>query len=388
MAVYDVDINGLRVSAAIWHADGDPVWVSVRPNLRRIHVLAGDILEALGKTRDVSGKGRNESEDVQPCRSLAGSSPHDGARTRRCPAPSPRILHSVTKLAATANVDLWLLHRPPMTDIVHRAIRRRSTTTATFEEVPQTIQSSAAPITATSDWPDVPNHDFHLFAAAVNATLQPPEAGTVLAALRTGIIDAEARIVSSVDPQAGVIATLTQLIRTVPVRAELVTGVRAIQTAAWNHDLHVSVDLTQFLNSEERPRVSPNDAAQALLAYRQPYRSIAWILSHHGVGVEEASCLPSSATDATGSTIATTIGTIAVPRLLTTAVRAQRALRSSEGAQRDEPLLPYTAKTLGYALTDAAKDLGLPTHGRLAERQSIAPLAWLKKLGIIIRKLP
>ena len=65
MAVYDVDINGLRVSAAIWHADGDPVWVSVRPNLRRIHVLAGDILETLGRTRDVSGKGRNESEDVQ-----------------------------------------------------------------------------------------------------------------------------------------------------------------------------------------------------------------------------------------------------------------------------------------------------------------------------------
>ena len=388
MAVYDVDINGLRVSAAIWHADGDPVWVSVRPNLRRIHVLAGDILEALGKTRDVSGKGRNESEDVQLAAAWLGAHRTTALVLVDAQRLHPRILHSVTKLAATANVDLWLLHRPPMTDIVHRAIRRRSTTTATFEEVPQTIQPSAAPITATSDWPDVPNHDFHLFAAAVHATLQPPEAETVLAALRTGIIDAEARIVSSVDPQAGVIATLTQLIRTVPVRAELVTGVRAIQTAAWNHDLHVSVDLTQFLNSEERPRVSPNDAAQALLAYRQPYRSIAWILSHHGVGVEEASCLPSSATDATGSTIATTIGTIAVPRLLTTAVRAQRALRSSEGAQRDEPLLPYTAKTLGYALTDAAKDLGLPTHGRLAERQSIAPLAWLKKLGIIIRKLP
>ena len=48
-----------------------------------------------------------------------------------------------------------------MTDIVHRAIRRRSTATATV------ATASALGL------PEVPNHDFHLFAGAVNATLQP-----------------------------------------------------------------------------------------------------------------------------------------------------------------------------------------------------------------------
>ena len=44
--------------------------------------------------------------------------------------------------------------------------------------------------------------------------------------------------------------------------------------------------------------------------------------------------------------------------------------------------------TLSYALTDAAHDLGLPAHGRLAERRNLAPRTWLKKLGITIRPLP
>ena len=85
----------------------------------------------------------------------------------------PRILHSVTKLAATANVDLCLLHRPPMTDIVHRAIRRRSTATATFEEVPRPSEPYAVAFAPALGLPEVPNHDFHLFAGAVNATPQP-----------------------------------------------------------------------------------------------------------------------------------------------------------------------------------------------------------------------
>lgn len=43
---------------------------------------------------------------------------------------------------------------------------------------------------------------------------------------------------------------------------------------------------------------------------------------------------------------------------------------------------------LGLLATGAqANDLGLPAHGRLAERRSITPQAWLKKLGITIRSL-
>jgi hypothetical protein len=387
MAVRDVDIMGLHVTDSCWRQEGDPVWITVRPNLRRVHVLAGDILSALGKTRDVSGKGRNESEDV-----LLAAAWLAGHRTKDLVLVGvellhPRILHSATTLAATAGVNLWLLHRPPMSDIVHHAIRRRSTSVTAFEEVPQPSQPELATASILG-LPAVPNHDFHLFAAAVVAELGPTEADAVLCALHDGIANALDNIVLAGDPRTGVITSLTTLVRAAPARAELVTGIRAIQVAAWNHDLHVSVDLTQLLNSEERPRVSPENAAQALLSYRQPYRALAWTLAHHQVGVEEAVGLLINATDPTGTTIATTNGTLTVPEPLAGAVRAQRSLRHHAGAAQEEPLILCTAKTLGYALTDAANDLGLPAHGRLAERRSLAPQAWLKKLGITIRSLP
>lgn len=50
--------------------------------------------------------------------------------------------------------------------------------------------------------------------------------------------------------------------------------------------------------------------------------------------------------------------------------------------------LPHSPIALAAALTDAANDLGLPRHGRIAERTTTADIAWLKKLGIQIRRLP
>jgi len=387
MAVHDVDITGLHLNAPAWHTDGDPVWVSVRPNLRRVHVLAGDILASLGKSRGISGTGRNESEDVQLAAAWLAGHRTTALVLVDVQRLHPRILHSTTKLAADAGVDLWLLHRPPITDIVHRAIRRRSTSIGTLADVP--LPSTPASLNcAPPGLPQVPIHDFHVFAAAVRATLPPKEADDVLHALRVGIAAGLQELDHSATPEAGVACLLTELIRSAPAVPELVTGIRAIQVAAWNRDLHVSVDLTQLLNSEERPRIAPADAAPALLAYRQPYRALTWILANHQVGVDEAAHLPISAADPTGTRIATKLGPLTVPGQLVAAVLAQQALRRTAGASPDEPLLPYTAKTLGYSLTDASNDLGLPAHGRVAERHSLAPLAWLKKLGITIRTLP
>ncbi|MEY2711039.1 MAG: hypothetical protein RL487_822, partial [Actinomycetota bacterium] len=124
MAVHDVDITGLQLTAPHWGDDRDPVWITVRPNLRRVHVLAGDILQALRKDRNVAGKGRNESEDVRLASAwLAGHHTTDlvVVDAQRL---HPRILYSVVKLAAAGGVNLWLLHRPPRTDEFDRTLHR------------------------------------------------------------------------------------------------------------------------------------------------------------------------------------------------------------------------------------------------------------------------
>jgi hypothetical protein len=128
--------------------------------------------------------------------------------------------------------------------------------------------------------------------------------------------------------------------------------------------------------------------AAALLSYHQPYRAITWLLAAHHIGLDEIATLPLAATDASGATIRTSAGCLRVPEPLQAAIRSQRLLRTNAGAHQNEPLLPHNTKTLSYALTDATNDLGLPAHGRLAERRAAEPAAWLRKLGITIRALP
>ncbi len=386
MAVRSVDITGHRVDPPAWGGDGTPVWISTRPNLRRIHVLAGDVLASLGKRRDVGGRGRNESEDVRLAAAWLSAHRVSDLVVLDAQRLMPRILHSLTKLAASAGVDLWLLHRPPVTDDVHRALARRSDEPATVDSVPRPAAIVADAATADPDGPEAPDHDLHSFVEAVRTTLSDEDAAIVLDNYDAAAESATRRMESETNASDAVTDEIVRLLRSAPRDGELVSRLRGIQLAAWHCDLHVSVDLPQLRNSEERPRVSIKQAASVLLSYRQPYRAVTWQLAAHNIGLADAATIPIHAAAADGSTIATSAGDVTVEPTLRPAVRAQRALRAD--ASPDEPLLNLSEKTLGYALTDAALDLGVPAHGRLAERRSLAPHTWLRKLGITIRPLP
>lgn len=387
MASYRVNITGDPLQPQPWHADGDPLWVTVRPNLRRIHVLAGDILAALGKSREVGGKGRNQSQDVH----LAAA----WLRAHHCPALvvvdaqrlDPRILASLTRLAELAVTDLYLLHRPPITDATHRAIFRRTTAELPPGQVPAPATKPMPPVTTPEARFAVPRHDFHTFLAAARTHVPADHRDAVIADFADTMADTCHRIASSTNPQAETALALVGTITAAHPDTVLTTRLRAIQRAAWDHDLHVSVDLDLLLASQERPRTPTGQAATELLHYRQPYRGIAWHLSHHHVGVTEIAQLPISAACPDGSAITCSTGTIAIPAALEAAVRAQLAIRAAEAADTGAPLLPYTPKTIAKTLTSAAADLGLPAHGRLAERQTLQPERWLKKLGVTIRTL-
>jgi hypothetical protein len=65
-ALVSVDVTGAPVTIPA-HPPlvTGALWIEARPDLRRLHVLAGDVLAALGKRRDLAGKGRNEQDDVR-----------------------------------------------------------------------------------------------------------------------------------------------------------------------------------------------------------------------------------------------------------------------------------------------------------------------------------
>lgn len=386
--IHAVDTAGHDITTIDWTGDGQPLWISVRPNLRRIHVLAGDILHGLGKRRDVGGRGRNESVDVR----LATAWLH----AHRVPALvvvdaqrlDPRIMKSLLSLATNADADLWLLHRPPRDDTFLRTLARRSDDEQPLDAVPTPTAPRPVAQAVIDDLPAVPPHDFHVFEAAVEQNLASEAAATVIAELRSHARAVTNDLQRAANPAATVADALVQVLHDAPPDNRLVTQVRAVQVAAWHHDLHVSVNLTTLLNSEERPRLRPADAGTALATYRQPYRAITWLLAAHGAGLGDAAAIPLNSALPDGTSIITSSGTITVPEDLRAAVRAQRILRIVDGAGDADPLLPHSPKTLSYALSDAANDLGLASHGRVAERTTVSDTAWLKKFDIQIRPLP
>lgn len=388
MTVRSVDITAQQLAAHSWSHDGDPVWVTVRPNLRRIHVLAGDILAALGKRRDVAGKGRNESEDVRLA--SAWLQAHDARDLVILEAQrvEPRILLSLIKLAAAGGADLWLLHRPPMSDSTHRAISRRADEPASLDQVPKPRSAHVHKRRAEPCLSDAPGNDFHTFVAAVHAGLPEDEANELLTEYAVAARSMTEQLDTMENPQQAVAEELVALLRTAPSDPLLTTAIRGIQVAAWNRDIYVHVDLEQLLNSEERPRIPEQIAGPELLAYRQPHRAVTWQLAVNNVGLDQLAALPISSAALDGSTIDTPIGSVVFNGPFRTALRAQLALRAQACSATSEPLLPYAPKTLSNHLTDAARDLGLPAHGRIAERRSRSPRAWLNKLGITIRPLP
>src|SRR6476661_4103355 len=65
MPIHHVDTTNIPIRVPHQPAAaGSAIWVEIRPDLKRSAVIAGDILAALGKRRDVAGLGRNENEDI------------------------------------------------------------------------------------------------------------------------------------------------------------------------------------------------------------------------------------------------------------------------------------------------------------------------------------
>jgi hypothetical protein len=383
---YAVDVTHAPVPLPAERYCGDVLHVEVRPGLRRVHVLAGDIMDGFGKRRDVAGVGRNQQEDVT--HAIAWLRAH-GVRhlvVHRAERLHPIILTTLRGLVERAEVQLWLLHQPPRSDAFVSAIGRRAA------PVPATqlpAADAAASLTARRRQepalPAVPHDDFLDFAHACRASLGAAEYRQVMARLHERAAQASFHLARQ--PGAvGVAAFITETLNAVPADDELVVAVRALQIAAWHDDLYVQVHLDRLLASEERPRQDVAQVAAALAAYRQPYRAIVPVLTLAGLGVEQIAGLPVDAAAVDGSAIRAVSATIHMDPSTAAAVRAQLHLRRD--AAPEAPFLPHTPKAMAKALTDAARDVGVHVHGRRAERTRSQTTSSLRALGITVTALP
>jgi hypothetical protein len=364
------------------------LWVEVRPDLRRIHILAGDILAALGKRRDVAGKGRNQHEDVK--HAVAWLRAHDINNLVITEAQHlhPLILKGLLRLAADAEVALWLLHRPPRTDAFIRALKRYAITTDLMN-VPRPGVAEATPakppVTAL---PTVPADEFVTFRSTYLSQLGPDDAGRVDACFGRIVDRCERSFAESGATRETVANALYVILNDAPADAELTVAIRALQVAAWRHDQYIKVDMPRLLHSEERPRIKPCELDAAMVAYRQPYRAITAALTRAGHGVADIAAVAVEDADADGTAISVAATPVPLGLHTARAVRAQVHLRKLQGARPGDPLLPHSPKALAKALTDTATDLGIHVFGRRAERTRNHTEGALRALGVTVTRLP
>lgn len=383
MPIHHVDVTGVALPPpGISAAPGSPLWVEVRPDLRRSAVVAGDILAALGKRRDVAGIGRREHDDIELA--IAWMHAYDTAALVLTEAQRlhPLVLRQVIAWAKEANVPLWLLHRPPCTDAFVHYLVRIAAHPRPLDEVPQPVTRS----TRTGERPSLkvtlPTAGFHQFRSACTTTLGPKAAERVeLRHASTAVRCYDVLRRDGATPD--VIARLVEgVLRTAPQDDLLVTDIRALQLAAWHHDVYLKADIPLLLASPERQLTDLETVDQALVAYRQPHRSVAVTLAMHQIGVRALQAITVDMADRRGRFVACPDGrTIDMPEHAARAVRALVELRHNHSASSTAPLFDVTERAISQALNDASTDLNIRVYGRRAERH-VHPNRWLRRLGL------
>jgi hypothetical protein len=397
MPTHHVDTTGHRITLpGAPAAPGSPIWIEIRPDLKRFAVIAGDLLAALGKRRDVAGVGRNEHEDI----ALAGAWMHAYDTTAivatEAQRLSPRLLTHLVKFAKAQQLPLWLLHRPPHTDTFLCHLDRRVAHPRHLDEVPRPIEAAG---TKDEERPtlhlDLPAAPFHHFLDACQKHLPPAQFATLHERHTRTRNRAEAalRLRGSVTGAALAVAVtvLANLVEEALVCAPdddlLITDIRAIQAAAWEHDLYLKGDMPALLASAERVTQTPAVTDEQLTAYRQPTRILSIALAARQVGVTTITQLRYRDTDPATGTIDVEGRTLRLGPHTTRALRAQHHLHELRArADPQDRLIAIPDRAVSTALNDARTDLDIHVHGRRAERH-VHPNRWLKKLGLTIHDL-
>lgn len=386
MPTYHVDVTGRSIQLPpAPPAAATPLWFEIRPNLKRSAVLSSDILAALGKRRDVAGKGRNENQDV----ALALAWLHAYEITAIVALESQRLtgpsLRHLVVLAKTAGLPLWLLHRRPSSDDFELLLKRVNAHPMRPGDIPTPVADTAQDGHRPTLGVPLADAGFGQFRDAQRRTLTPSQNGRVERWIQTVLDDAE-EYLSKEGPTVEAVADLVeQSLIPAPMDDQLTADLRAIQIAAWHHDLYLKVDVSALLNSAERPTLDPVTADRLLTAYREPHRALAVGLTSHQVGVAAMRQITLRDVTADGDIL---LGgrAIRLEEHTRRAALAQRKLRVMNGASDDDVLLRVTERALSSALNKAALDFGIRVHGRRAERH-LHPGRWLARLGIATHSL-
>lgn len=358
----------------------DPLWIRIRPGLRRGAAIASDALSALGKNLTLHGHGRNEQEDIRLAAAWIRARQISHVVMWDAHELTTRTLPTAVAIAEQSGVHLWLAYGAPISDSLLRRLAAypraelASIPVATPQEAPESSTKAPWDLGLPAEEP------FFLFRTRV-----PDAQSLQVIAYERQMANTMEALDEAGDARTSIRQALTNTILEGDSDASMCARIKGIQAAAWHHDIYVSIDLDRLLNSPERPRVPPHEMDHLLLAYRQPLRAIAVGLALRGVGIKDITGL--SLSDITDNGHLPPSMWIDDPSpALCLALRAQRLFRVSQGASPADPLLPLVQRTLTTYVHQAGLDLGI--HSCVARIPTMTSRSkWLNGLGIRIESL-
>lgn len=339
----------VRFLTSLNDPDRGVVSIRIRPGTRRLGWIIRDILAALGKRHDVTGKGRNDQTHTYHAETWLAAH-----RIRHLVAAGVETLttdlaEQLVTLTAGAGIHLWAVteHTLPaaLVDVLTRWPTRPLHQHDFDNRWRHHQETTPRPHQAGEEWPmHVPDSDFPTFLADTRRLLPPDHATTVEHHYTTTVSAALGELDRATRPDE---ETITRIVRrhladspTVPAA---VTTLRAVQTACFHRGWHLQVDVATLLargDTHLHAAAHHPDTWRRLRAYHQPYRGAVCAAVAAGLDLDGASRLTIADIDPDGRHITSPDGQIlAVPTGADLYLRALHTQRTLDGAPPDAPFL-------------------------------------------------
>jgi hypothetical protein len=395
---------------ALHDVDGGVVVVRVSPGPHRLHLIAMDVLAALGKHHLRPGSVRAGEENWRRCTAWLA-----GEQTQHLIVDRAEILQAhqwelFIGLAAHCGLSLWLIaHGGSLVRSQREMLTDWPLTEIDFgqfiaEHAPQIAGgvspaglSVAAPV-ATRPFPELPHSDFTTFRADCRQLLTADAFERIDAEMQDAACRTRRWLAdTAVADTAATYPYLRELIDECACTGQAVARLRAAQAVCLMEGLLVTVDLERLAATLEiaRPVIDRQLVGQ-LREYSNTRRAAAALLTCL-TGAAPAALTQMNVSDVNDNEVLVAGRTFAVPQVARGLLAAHVHQRWQAGARADDPLFAddfhgvlgdrLAPPSVRRAVEDVARASGLMLWGERRIKADPTNQGWMRRRGVSVKAI-
>lgn len=395
-----------RTLHALADLDSGIVVVRVTPGPRRLHTIAMDVLNALGKDQNGIGVVRVAEENWRRCAAWLSAERVQHLIVDRAETLQPNRWHDFIGLASHCGVSLWLIAHGaslnrgqremledwPVRHVPFDGFIAEHTAAACDRDKPQ----GAAPAPPAAPFPTLPSSDFTTFRADCRLLLRPDAFQRVEVEMQDAA-QITRRWLAGTSERDGTSMKvhLRDLIEDCRSTGQALARLRAAQAVCLLEGLLVRVDLERLAGSTQtaRPLIDRQLVGQ-LRAYSSTHlAAVALVACLTGASPEAITRL--NVGDVTDDAVRVDGRLLPVPDIARCVIAAHLHQRLAAGALPDDALFSdgqrgalgerSTPRAIRMAMRNVARASGLMLWGEHNTRDDLSQGHWLQRRGVSVR---